>query len=108
RGGRRGGWSFGRELAGVHVLRRLDDALALRDELAARPRVCVIGAGFIGLEVAATCRQLGLEVSAVEPLPLPLAPKLGTGMAQALAELHLEQGVRLHLGVGVRALEGGA
>jgi 3-phenylpropionate/trans-cinnamate dioxygenase ferredoxin reductase subunit len=97
---------FGHELAGVHVLRTLDDARAIADGLAQRPRVCVIGAGFIGLEVAASCRQLGLEVSVVEPEPLPLASKLGPRIAQLLLELHQERGVQFHLGGGVRALEG--
>jgi NADPH-dependent 2,4-dienoyl-CoA reductase/sulfur reductase-like enzyme len=97
---------FGHELSGVHVLRTLDDALALASALAARPRVCVIGAGFIGLEVAASCRALGLEVTAVEPLPLPLAPKLGATMAQRLADLHRAQGVVLRCGVSVAGLIG--
>jgi len=97
---------FGRDLAGVHVLRSLDNALAIREALCARPRVCVIGAGFIGLEVAASCRALGLDVCAVEPLPLPLAGKLGERMAQMVVDLHVAHGVALHCGVAVTALEG--
>jgi NADPH-dependent 2,4-dienoyl-CoA reductase/sulfur reductase-like enzyme len=97
---------FGRGLGGVHVLRTLDDGLALRRALQARPRVCVIGAGFIGLEVAASCRALGLEVTAVEPLPLPLAPKLGVRMARSLFALHADHGVTLRCGLSVAALEG--
>lgn len=97
---------LGEGLAGMHVLRSLDDALALRDALAAKPRVCVIGAGFIGLEVAASCRALGLEVSAVETLPLPLSNKLGEPMGRAIAELHRAEGVDLRCGVAVSAIEG--
>jgi 3-phenylpropionate/trans-cinnamate dioxygenase ferredoxin reductase subunit len=97
----RGGASFGQDLAGVHLLRSLDDALAIRAELAARPRVCVIGAGFIGLEVAASCRKLGLSVSAVELLSLPLINKLGARMAAELTALHQRNGVEFYTGVGV-------
>src|SRR5688500_6177502 len=71
----------GRELGGVHVLRTLDDALALHAALAHRPAVCVIGAGFIGLEVASSCRALGLACTVVEPLAVPLENKIGTQMA---------------------------
>jgi NADPH-dependent 2,4-dienoyl-CoA reductase/sulfur reductase-like enzyme len=98
----------GRGLTGVHVLRSLDDALAIRAALVTRPRVCVIGAGFIGLEVAASCRKLGLSVDAVEPLPLPLATKLGPRMAHEVAALHERNGVALHCGVGVAELVGDA
>jgi NADPH-dependent 2,4-dienoyl-CoA reductase/sulfur reductase-like enzyme len=93
-------------LEGVHVLRTLDDALAIRAALHARPRVCVVGAGFIGLEVAASCRALGLEVTAIEPLALPLLTKLGEPMARVIAELHQDHGVTLRCGIGVTALEG--
>lgn len=97
---------FGHDLAGVHVLRTLDDALALHAQLAAKPRVCVIGAGFIGLEVAASCRELGLSVHVIEPLPLPLVTKLGPRLARLIAELHRDHGVDLRCGQTVAALEG--
>jgi NADPH-dependent 2,4-dienoyl-CoA reductase/sulfur reductase-like enzyme len=61
------------ELGGVHVLRSLDDAVALREDLTAAERLVVIGAGFIGAEVASTARKLGLEVTVVETQPVPLA-----------------------------------
>jgi 3-phenylpropionate/trans-cinnamate dioxygenase ferredoxin reductase component len=99
---------FERGLAGVHVLRTLDDALAIRRELAARPRVCVVGAGFIGLEVAASCRMLGLSVTAVEPQALPLLDRLGVTMAGCVAELHRDHGVELRCGVLATGLEGGS
>jgi NADPH-dependent 2,4-dienoyl-CoA reductase/sulfur reductase-like enzyme len=63
--------------AGLHVLRGLDDAIALREELARATRVAIVGAGFIGLEVAASCRARGLHVTVIEPLPVPLSPALG-------------------------------
>jgi NADPH-dependent 2,4-dienoyl-CoA reductase/sulfur reductase-like enzyme len=97
---------FGQGLSGVHVLRTLDDAIAICAALQARPRVCVVGAGFIGLEVAASCRLLGLDVCAIEPLPLPLANKVGTRMAQLIAALHIERGVDLRCGTSVVDLHG--
>lgn len=94
-------------LAGVHTLRTLDDALAVHKALEARPRrVVVVGAGFIGAEVAATCRGLGVEVSLVEALPVPLERALGPAMGGIMAELHRANGVDLRLGVGVVRIEG--
>jgi len=98
----------GAQLGNVHVLRTLDDALALRAALARKPSVCVIGAGFIGLEVASSCRALGLACTVVEPLALPLESKIGTPMAELITQMHRDAGVVLHTGVGVTALEGGA
>lgn len=95
-------------LAGVHVLRSLDDALALRADLDATPsRVVVVGAGFIGAEVAATARQRELPVTLVEPLPVPLGRVLGGEVAETVAAVHRDEGVDLRLGVGVEAIEGG-
>ena len=89
---------------GVHTLRTLDDALALRDALAGSPRVVIIGAGFIGAEVASTCRSLGLDVTVLEALPAPLAPVLGPELAAVCAELHVSGGTALRCGVGVDGL----
>jgi 3-phenylpropionate/trans-cinnamate dioxygenase ferredoxin reductase subunit len=97
---------FGHDLAGVHVLRSLDDARALAAELSRGPRVCVIGAGFIGLEVAASCRALGLEVTVIEPERLPLSSKLGPRVATWLLDLHRARGVQLRMGASAQALEG--
>ncbi len=94
------------DLDGIHVLRTLDDALAIRAALAAGARVCVVGAGFIGAEVAASARSLGCEVSLVEALPVPLERSLGAETGKYLAELHREQGVDLRCGVGVSRFEG--
>lgn len=92
----------GEDLAGVHVLRTLDDALALRADLERGPsRVAVIGAGFIGSEVAASCRARGLAVTVIEALPVPLERALGAEMGALVGELHREHEVDLRLGVGV-------
>jgi NADPH-dependent 2,4-dienoyl-CoA reductase/sulfur reductase-like enzyme len=92
---------------GVHALRTIDDAYAIRASLdAGARRVVVVGAGFIGAEVAATCRQRGVEVAMVEPLPAPLARVLGPEMGAVIARLHRDHGVDLHLGVGVAGLRG--
>jgi NADPH-dependent 2,4-dienoyl-CoA reductase/sulfur reductase-like enzyme len=94
------------DLDGVVVLRTLDDAADLRARLAAGPRVVVIGAGFIGSEVAATCRGLGLDVTVLEALPAPMVRGLGPELGAACGELHRDHGVDLRLGVGVAGIEG--
>ena len=97
------------QMGGVHVLRDLDQALVLRAELDAGPkRVVVVGAGFIGAEVAATCRERELAVSMIEALPTPLGRVLGEQMGEVCAEVHRQHGVDLRTGVGVDRLEAGA
>ncbi|MFI1711924.1 NAD(P)/FAD-dependent oxidoreductase [Streptomyces griseoruber] len=94
-------------LVGVHTLRTLDDALALRAELTnGRPRLVVIGAGFIGAEVASTARGLGLDVTVVEALGIPLERQLGREMGLVCSSLHTDHGVRLLCGTGVAGLLG--
>lgn len=94
-------------LAGVHALRTVDDADALRADLAGGPRrVVVIGAGFIGLEVAATARQAGHDVTVVEAAPTPLVRSVGARVGATIAEVHRGHGVDVRLGVGVDAVEG--
>lgn len=93
-------------LAGVHTLRTLDDARALRDELAGGGRLVVIGGGFIGAEVASTAYALGLDVTVVEAAPTPLAGPLGARMGDVVSALHVDHGVRLLCGVGVKGLSG--
>jgi NADPH-dependent 2,4-dienoyl-CoA reductase/sulfur reductase-like enzyme len=93
-------------LAGVHTLRTLDDAVALREALRAGGRLVVIGAGFIGAEAASSARSLGLEVTVVETLPTPLAGPLGAEMGAVCAGLHADHGVRLLTGVPVTRLAG--
>ncbi|MGW1612047.1 NAD(P)/FAD-dependent oxidoreductase [Streptomyces sp. NPDC002285] len=95
-------------LTGRHTVRTLADAQGLRDELT-RPgaRVVVVGAGFIGCEVAASAVALGVrEVTVVDPLPLPMVGPLGELLARALLSRHEERGVRFALGTGVAAFEG--
>ena len=96
------------ELEGVHLLRTLDDSLAIRDALEGGPRAVVVGAGFIGAEVAASCRARGLDVTLVEPLPVPLVRGLGEEMGQVSAAIHRDHGVDLRCGVGVTGFEGGS
>ncbi|MDW6057556.1 FAD-dependent oxidoreductase [Streptomyces sp. FXJ1.4098] len=91
----------GDDLAGVHVLRTLDDALTLRTHLLARPKVVVVGAGFLGAEVAAVARTMGLEVTLVDPLPVPMHRQFGDRIGQLVAQMHSDRGVELRLGVGV-------
>ncbi|NEC85549.1 FAD-dependent oxidoreductase [Streptomyces sp. SID12501] len=93
-------------LAGVHTLRTLDDARALRDELARGGRLVVIGGGFIGAEVASTAYALGLDVTVIEAAPTPLAGPLGETMGAVVSGLHADHGVRLLCGVGVKGLSG--
>ncbi|WP_191971423.1 NAD(P)/FAD-dependent oxidoreductase [Streptomyces luteolifulvus] len=93
-------------LAGVHVLRTLDDALALRDALARGGRLVVIGGGFVGAEVASTAYTLGLDVTVVEAAPTALAGPLGETMGHIVSALHADHGVRLLCGVGVKGLGG--
>ncbi|HEX7097224.1 MAG TPA: FAD-dependent oxidoreductase [Acidimicrobiales bacterium] len=94
-------------LEGVHTLRTLDDALALRKDFDATPqRVVVVGAGFIGAEVAATARGRGLDVTMIEALPVPLGRVLGDEMGQVCGEIHLDHGVDLRVNVGVASVEG--
>jgi 3-phenylpropionate/trans-cinnamate dioxygenase ferredoxin reductase component len=95
-------------LAGVHTLRTLDDSLAIRAALdGGVRRVVVVGAGFIGAEVAATCRTAGCDVTILEALPVPLGRALGDEMGAVMGELHRDHGVDLRLGIGVAGFEGG-
>ena len=90
----------------VHVLRTLADSLRLRAALAGGDRrVVVIGAGFIGLEVAATARGGGHDVLVVEAAPAPLIRGLGAAMGEAIADLHRAQGVEIRCGVGIEELD---
>lgn len=94
-------------IAGVYTLRTLADSLAIRSEFEATPRrVVVVGAGFIGAEVAATAVGRGLKVAMVEIAPTPLERVLGAEMGRVCADVHLDHGVDLRLGVGVRSITG--
>lgn len=93
-------------LSGVHVLRSLDDARHVRAALDRGARTVVIGAGFIGSELASSARKRGLDVTIVEALPTPLVRAVGPEMGSAIASLHERHGTRLLCGSGVAAVEG--
>lgn len=96
----------GADLAGVFNLRTLDDALAVSEAMQHGERACIIGGGFIGLEVAAALASRGMAVTAVESQPRLLARSFPEAMSDYLAQAHRKRGVELMLGVGVRALHG--
>jgi 3-phenylpropionate/trans-cinnamate dioxygenase ferredoxin reductase subunit len=94
------------DLPGIHVLRTLEDCLAIRQALEGSPRVVVVGAGFIGAEVASSCRKRGLEVTVIEALALPMERALVPAIAASVAEAHRDHGVDLRCGVGLERIEG--
>lgn len=98
----------GADLVNVLNLRSLADADALRDRLAERPRLVVVGAGFIGLELAAVARASGLDVTVVETRPRALSRSVSGPVADRLVAEHRDRGVRLLFGTGVHALHGDA
>ncbi|OBH04468.1 NAD(P)/FAD-dependent oxidoreductase [Mycobacterium sp. E1747] len=99
-------WPGGPVPDGVLLLRTVEDCLAIRDRLASRPRVVVVGGGFIGAEVAASCRSIGLDVVLIEKADSPLLSALGKELASRWADLHRQHGVDLRVGVGVDGFVG--
>jgi 3-phenylpropionate/trans-cinnamate dioxygenase ferredoxin reductase component len=97
-----------RRLADAATLRTLDDSDRLRAALRPGARVVIVGAGWIGLEVAAAARVAGAEVTVLEQAPAPLLAALGPEMAAVFARLHVEHGVDLRCGVTVRAVKSDA
>jgi 3-phenylpropionate/trans-cinnamate dioxygenase ferredoxin reductase component len=96
------------DAAGVHVLRTLEDSISLAEATAGPgTRLVVVGAGFIGSEVAATCHERGVHVTLLETLAVPLERALGPEMGSACAALHLDNGVELRTGTGVVELRPG-
>src|SRR5688572_20142014 len=87
--------------AGLLTLRGLDDAIVLRRAMMDAARIAIVGAGFIGLEVAASCRARGLPVTVIEALPVPLSPILGPTIGDMVAAMHRDHGVDLRTGVVV-------
>jgi 3-phenylpropionate/trans-cinnamate dioxygenase ferredoxin reductase subunit len=87
--------------SGMHVLRTIDDALALRESIRTNGRLIVVGAGFIGCEIAASARQIGSNVDVIEALPAPLIRVLGPEAASKVADLHEAHGARMHVGATV-------
>jgi NADPH-dependent 2,4-dienoyl-CoA reductase/sulfur reductase-like enzyme len=99
-------WPGGQVPNGVLMLRTVEDCLAIRERLRSRPQVVVVGGGYIGAEVAASCRTLGLDVVLIEKATGPLLAALGKELAPRWAELHRQHGVDLRVGVGVDAFAG--
>src|SRR5581483_11881082 len=95
----------GAGLAGLHTLRTLDDALALRAEFTEDRRVVIGGGGWIGCEAAAAARQRGAQVTVVEPLALPLRRVRGEQVGTVFRDLHVAPGVNWLLGTGVEGFE---
>ncbi len=93
-------------LDGIVTLRTLDDCMVLRGAMERGARICVIGAGFIGAEVAATARSRGLDVTVLEALDAPMVRGVGTRIGASFAALHRANGVDLRTGVRVEAVEG--
>jgi len=96
----------GTDLAGVHVLRTVEDAEAVRAAFKTGERIVVVGAGFIGAEVASSARAAGLEVTLLESAPTPLTRVIDPRVGRVFTELHVEHGVDLRLGVGATGFEG--
>ncbi|OGA19208.1 MAG: hypothetical protein A3I01_16525 [Betaproteobacteria bacterium RIFCSPLOWO2_02_FULL_65_24] len=96
----------GKALAGIHYLRTMDDARALRTELAACKRLVVVGAGYIGLELAATARRMGRDVTVLESEDRPMSRVVAPLVSEFFARRHAEAGVKLHCGVQVSAFAG--
>ena len=93
-------------LAGVHTLRTLDDATALREALADRPRVAVVGAGFIGAEFASAARGRGLDVTLIEALEVPMSQVLGDEVGREISAIHALNGAGLVTGARVERFLG--
>ncbi|MGH2943034.1 MAG: NAD(P)/FAD-dependent oxidoreductase [Solirubrobacteraceae bacterium] len=96
----------GADLDGIHELRTVGESDALRELLGDGVRLVVVGAGWIGSEVAASARQLGAEVDVIEPLSVPLQHVLGEEVGAVYRDVHVEHGVRMHLGRNVTRFEG--
>ncbi len=96
----------GSDLAGIHYLRSLADSDRLRAELVAGRRIIIVGGGYIGLEVAATATKMGARVTVLEVLPRVMSRVVSAEVADWLADLHRQSGVRIHTGVRVRGFSG--
>jgi 3-phenylpropionate/trans-cinnamate dioxygenase ferredoxin reductase component len=94
------------DLEGIRVLRSFDESMALREHASAARHAVVIGAGFIGCEVAASLRSVGVDVVLVEPQPTPLASVLGERIGELVARLHRDEGVDVRLGLSVAEVRG--
>lgn len=91
---------------GVHLLRTLEDSRRLRADLRKGGRLVVVGGGFIGAEIAATARSLGLAVTIVDPCPVPMERVLGSEIGERFTRLHQTNGVTTLFGTGVQGVSG--
>ncbi|HEY0620619.1 MAG TPA: FAD-dependent oxidoreductase [Kribbella sp.] len=96
----------GADLPGIHYLRTAEESQALTDAYAAKPRVVVVGAGWIGLEAGAAARERGCEVTVIEPQSTALAAVMGEEVGELFAAVHRQHGVDLRFGTGVEGFEG--
>jgi 3-phenylpropionate/trans-cinnamate dioxygenase ferredoxin reductase subunit len=96
----------GADLEGVVYLRTVQDSDALRARLDRGGAAVVVGAGWIGSEVAASARQRGLEVTVIEPMAVPLERVLGTDVGAVYRDIHTDHGTKMLMGTGVEAFEG--
>ena len=96
----------GSELEGIHYLRTIDDSQAIAQSMNSASRVVIVGAGFIGSEVAAVCKTAGLEVTVLEIQPQPMAHILGEEMGAIYANLHTSRGIDLRLQEGISGIRG--
>ncbi|WP_310781816.1 NAD(P)/FAD-dependent oxidoreductase [Mycobacterium sp. Z3061] len=94
------------DLDGIRVLRSFDECMALRTHASSAKKAVVVGAGFIGCEVAASLRGLGVDVVLVEPQPTPLASVLGEQIGALVTRLHRDEGVDVRTGIGVAEVRG--
>ena len=96
----------GSELEGIHYLRTIDDSQAIAQSMNSASKVVIVGAGFIGSEVAAVCKTAGLEVTVLEIQPQPMAHILGEEMGAIYANLHTSRGIDLRLQEGISGIRG--
>jgi len=96
----------GANLAGIHYLRSIDDVNAIRGEMGSGKRVVIVGAGYIGLEVAAVTAQLGFDVTVIEMEDRVMSRVVSPRLSTFYQDLHTERGVKLKLSTGVRSFSG--
>jgi NADPH-dependent 2,4-dienoyl-CoA reductase/sulfur reductase-like enzyme len=96
----------GADRAGVHYFRTAEDCARVRASLTPGSRAVIVGAGFIGSEVASACRARGLDVTMIDTALLPLSEQVGEQVARYLLDQHRRHGIATHLGVGVAGIEG--
>lgn len=94
------GW----DLPGVYTLRSMEDSKAIKEQLVAGRHLVIIGAGWIGMEVGASARKAGVEVTVLTPDEVPLAAAMGRDFGSHVAQLHIANGVRCHFGTGVTGI----